>query len=325
MLSRGVRLDLGNLLTIQADFDPVEAERRFYCRREQEKQSRISEAISLLIALNTTIEQSVSKYQGDLYPVQTTVPENLIPEQPQAHRLITQEGSKPKIHNTNTTVDLPSEDPSDLGSLLRTHGVWHVHPDVAHFWPTTVWRSLLTERSIIAELRRHRCEPEQAAEMASTILDQGTNCRAVVFTILVLIGLAKEIGHILNCGHGIADNQLPLTRLSDKDGKPLLSDRFGASIDCCFKNWRSVALEKFLDFQRCLTVPIFSLGENNEIIHSDFDKDAVLPWCKEVDTTIPLPTSDGHGEYVIVRIHPSCHKFHQILRPVCDALHLLNS
>lgn len=282
----------------------------------------------MLIAFNTTIERSASKNQiagRYLYPVQPTFPENLIDEQPQAPRLITQESSEANGHDRFTSVYVPSDDLSDLGSRLRTHGVRHAQPGMANFWPTTVWESLLTERSIIIELRGHGYEAEKAAGMASMILDKGPNCRAVVFTILVLIGLTEEIGHILNCGHGIKDIQLPLTRLSDKDGKPLLSDRFGVSIDCCFKRWRSVALERFLDFQRCLTVPIFSLDENNEIIHSDFDKAAVLPWCKEVDATIPLPTSDGHGEYVIVRIHPSCHKFHQILRPVCDASYLPNS
>ncbi|KAF3765539.1 kinase-like protein [Cryphonectria parasitica EP155] len=203
-----------------------------------------------------------------------------------------------------------------LNQQLHQHKVKHAQEYIQPFWPTAIWKALLTQESIRDELLRSGVGKPVADNLSMQILLPGCKARVLIFTILVLLAKSASIEHVLVCKKGICDNQLPLV-LKIHQGKSVLM-REMEPITCCFENWDTYILEAFCDHYRRLTVPVFGLREgSNEINHQKFDPGVILPWCEVDENVTPVPAmSGGYGTVTKVRIHPLCHQFHDVLESI---------
>lgn len=215
-----------------------------------------------------------------------------------------------------------NEQPQALDQQLWQNAVQHANKGMPSFWPPSVWKSIVTKQAIANEILEynpdyHREEAENIAQRVWQ--DQSGKC-VQIFTILVLLDKVELlVEHILGCRRGVRDHDLPLVLNNQhhrgRGGKLCRRD---SEMVCCFSRWKNATLEQFENFQRRITVPVFRLNRrNNDLIHLELDARDILPWCEEAEVPPISAMSGGEGTVIRVKIHPSCHEFHDILKAVC--------
>lgn len=229
--------------------------------------------------------------------------------------------SKPSDVVSHTTTE-------SLEDRLWEVAVAHAQGPTKKFWPPPLWKSLVTQDSIVDELVEldDNISREKALAFGKKILDSGSNRRVLVFTVLLFLRKLDCLDHMLHhCKHGgLRDNDLPLALKTTNGGKQGLFHRqsghhkSGRVADCCLRKWSMVQLEAFNDFQRRLMPPVFGLKEiDNTIVELQLDDEAILPWCEVQDNLVPVVAmSGGFGTVSRVKIHPMCHRFDKTLEAV---------
>lgn len=238
-------------------------------------------------------------------------------------------GESTKQHSWGTAYDnfsspgySENEQPQALDQQLWQNAVQHANKGMPSFWPPSVWKSIVTKQAIANEILEynpdyHREEAENIAQRVWQ--DQSGKC-VQIFTILVLLDKVELlVEHILGCRRGVRDHDLPLVLNNQhhrgRGGKLCRRD---SEMVCCFSRWKNATLEQFENFQRRITVPVFRLNRrNNDLIHLELDARDILPWCEEAEVPPISAMSGGEGTVIRVKIHPSCHEFHDILKAVC--------
>lgn len=226
--------------------------------------------------------------------------------------------------STTGSRGLPVYDPNvPLDVQLFNIVVYHAKAGVKSFWPSPLWRALVTRDSIRAELSKsnHSIDTEEASRLAKYITDHQSGTHIIVFTILCLLGKLSTLEHILqHCQHnGIWDHDLPLRlKKNDRGELGLFGPQDRQVSHCCLNYWTIMHMEAFNDLQRRLTPPIFDYqGDDNTIPHLVLDAETILPWCEIQENHIPVSAmSGGYGSVSRVKIHPMCHGFSKTLRAV---------
>lgn len=215
-----------------------------------------------------------------------------------------------------------AEESHSLEQQLWLKAVPHANRGFPSFWPPSVWRSIITKQAIANEILR--CFPDygrgEAQNIAENVWQDKSGKCVQIFTILVLLDRVELlVEHILGCQQGVRDHDLPLVLNNQhRRGRSSKLCRRDSETVCCFSRWRTATLEQFEGFQRRFKVPVFGLDRrNNTLIHLDLDGKDILPWCEEAEVPPVSAMSGGAGTVIRVKIHPSCHEFHDTLRAVC--------
>lgn len=217
-----------------------------------------------------------------------------------------------------------SEESHSLEDRLWEKSVPHANSGNPSFWPPSVWKSIVTKQTIANEILEYFPGYDRgvAQNIAERVWQDKSGKCVQIFTILVLLDKVKLlVEHILECRQGVRDHDLPLVFSNQHHrGRNSKLCRRGSETVCCFSHWKNAILEQFDGFQRRLMVPVFRLDRrNNALIHLDLDAKDILPWCEEAEVPPISAMSGGEGTVIRVKIHPSCHEFHNTLRAVCPA------
>lgn len=216
-----------------------------------------------------------------------------------------------------------TEESPSLEQQLWRKTVQHANSSTPSFWPTSVWKRIVTKQAIANEILESlpRYDRKEAEKIADRVWQDKSGKCVQIFTILVLIDKVEWlVEHILGCRQGVRDHDLPLIlKNRQQRGQSSKLCRRNSETVCCFSRWRTASLEQFERFQRGFTVPVFRLDRRNHnaLIHLDLDAKDILPWCDEAEVPPVNAMSGGSGTVIRVKIHHRCHEFHDTLRAVC--------
>lgn len=210
-----------------------------------------------------------------------------------------------------------------LEDQLRNYRVQHPEGNDKHFWPAAILKSLVTPTSIKRALM-DQCgfSRERASHYSERIFHDREGSLVQIFTIFLLIDELNDQTwtHVMECRSQdrLRDYSLPLILVQHGNAKHMVR-RDGISASCCFTRWKFHALESVVNYQHRLAIPMFRLSEpNNTIVHQSFDNHTILPWCEceERGVSVVNAMSGGYGSVMRVKIHPLCHRFHDVLKSV---------
>lgn len=213
-----------------------------------------------------------------------------------------------------------------LGNLLRRCGIEHADCELGNiklFWPVTLLQRILTPERIVEELDA----PTQTGlpfdfditpvALANQILDG----RIKIFAVLLLLDQVQCIERALK--EGLLDTHLPFEPRGDYiqlfrtcGSEPLQLVR-------CFSghDWKPAERDNFCNYQQAVDPRILELeGDGRTPKHEEFHSKAVLPFMKTDAAKQGLRKKEreygGFGVVSVVKVHPACHRFHDLLQSV---------
>lgn len=199
-----------------------------------------------------------------------------------------------------------SGDGNFLRDQLRDARVESPHRPHCFIVPISAQELLITatniERDILA--RDHNISPAEAKHVA----EKACLVARKLFAILAYMKKGLEICSLLN--DGVSDYDLPLTRKCDDKGEFTLERDSGEPIET-FKKWSKSNIEKFDRIQWWMIAPVFEVKE-----HYELDDSIILPFTPfKTNAEIEWKKEGGYSEVYAVRVHPSHHKFGELLEP----------
>jgi hypothetical protein len=213
-----------------------------------------------------------------------------------------------------------------LEILLRRCGIEHADSNEGHiklFWPTPLLERILTQDRIVEELDAPTQDDfplefdTNTSDLASQILDG----RIKIFAVLVLLGQVQCIERAL--AEGLEDSHLPLQSYGER--AQLYRDDQPYQPVKCFsgRDWKTHDREIFLKYQHAVDPRILEMESDGRTPkHKEFYVDAVLPFMNEMRGVQKKEREyGGFGVVSVVKIHPACHKFHNLSDSVRTSHH----
>lgn len=220
------------------------------------------------------------------------------------------DGTQPGIYDNHHEHAIQTSASVSLEDLLRRKGIMHADGDGKLFWPMSALKKVMTESQILQELKRVKRVKGldgDLFQLAHTIA--AGYCK--VFALLTLVGKAKHIQKFIQ--NGVKDQHLPLHA---REAVHLNIFQRGPPYQrlACFDLLKTADREVFLQYQHQIN-PVY-LGFNQEhgnVLHVDLPSKAILPF-----TTAKAIREGGYSTVKEVTVHPDCHGFNDVLKPVCD-------
>jgi hypothetical protein len=211
-----------------------------------------------------------------------------------------------------------------LGTLLRRCGIEHAdctQGNIKLFWPTPLLKQILTKARIIEELDA----PTQNGCLLSfhrssfELTNQILAGRIKIFAVLLLLDQVQCIERALT--EGLEDSNLPFEPRGDNSELFRASGSHSLQLVKCFSgpDWKIHERDSFSNYQQAVDPRILKLeGDGRTPKHEEFHSKAVLPFMHEIRQGVPKMEREygGFGVVSVVKIHPQCHKFHNLLDSV---------
>lgn len=230
--------------------------------------------------------------------------------------------------------DIPSEDSpiktrrkgvdyKDLDDLLRDVGIKHMDEIYTEsFWSPKILGAVLTRERILEELLGlgNRLEERAPDQLADEILF----AFRIVFAILCLLGKGECIVDFIDDGVGDASLPYLVLCVTEREHRHVLARSSSPNIPLrCLQSWRPQDRKSFTQMQHRVTPAFLDLATDQTsgqkvVQHKQFESTVVLPFmeCKQKE-------HGGYGIVSRVKIHPDCHGFCDILKPVSFPSHIM--
>ncbi|UPX10466.1 uncharacterized protein EKO05_0001124 [Ascochyta rabiei] len=207
------------------------------------------------------------------------------------------------------------EDYEDLDDLLRRVAI--KHEDQGHiesFWSSQLLAAVMTRERILEELIRLKDGFGERA-IGSLADEISTGCRKI-FAILSLLGRGKCVVGFMH--DNIKDTDLPLVPcIKGPDRRHVLARKTVPAVPLrCLQDWPTNDRKSFKEMQYRTSPEFLDLatGPNTsrrEIQHKEFKPTAIIPLMESQQRE-----HGGYGIVSRVKIHPHCHGFCDILKPI---------
>ncbi|KAK7423422.1 hypothetical protein QQZ08_009100 [Neonectria magnoliae] len=227
----------------------------------------------------------------------------------------------PHTSSTDSLPDIANDNSSKLDELLRKY---RIDGEKERFWTTELLRRILTEERVLAELRG--CLSSSASNLqrfADLICADPRNTESQtylkVFSILLLVGKPGEIGKFVDAQ--LCDDKLPVVVLDAVEASLCLGTAPKEPLRT-FAPWKISERELFESTQWQVLVPVFERNADKTFKDYDLPPQTILPWCKRSKQHQISASQSGRvgqgafAEVSLVRIHPTAHAFHNILREI---------
>jgi hypothetical protein len=213
------------------------------------------------------------------------------------------------------------KDFTTLGRFIRKCMQRQAGAESAHdagFLPLELLRHILCEEVVTLALEREGRGFEPSTTTNIVFNANFEDHKKKYLVILALLSLSDKIYEIakLQEDDGICDQDLPLELHSGDDGSFELRRKGSQQRIHYFDSWTDNERKFFGDTQWRLLVPIFSLNPDRTVQHQDLEPMDILPWQKEETVKPHVAISGGYGRVAKVKIHPLCHRYHEILKAV---------
>jgi hypothetical protein len=230
----------------------------------------------------------------------------------------------PLVVRSETLPTIDPNDPTEPRKLLRTFSIAKTEHNEFGFWSLALLRCVLSRERIMHKLRQYgndvcthidSIRPEE-----DSIQHSGAKTYLRVFALLLLLERESEIGNFIR--DRVCDESLPLRYCQGADDLEFSHNTHPLEPLTCFGNWRTSEKEWFASHQWRVIVPYFKLDHEGRAENYKFDDKTILPWLpwNEGDSaTTSSQPSKGEGGYADVfkiRIDPSSHGFHEVLKSV---------
>jgi hypothetical protein len=211
-----------------------------------------------------------------------------------------------------------------LETLLRRCAIRHADRAIERFWPTPLLHRILTKDRIIEELQSHfyadlHLEVKRRLDL---LADRIIKYHIKIFAALVMVHKAECIHAIID--QELKDIHLPLEARGAKCELFQVSRKGRSRRLSCFQDWKIHEREAFLNLQHAVDPRILQRAQDRSRDrcapkHEDFHEKAVLPFVQDNDVRADRHEEKmrrGYGFVTVVKIHPDCHEFQDILDSV---------
>jgi serine/threonine protein kinase len=217
-----------------------------------------------------------------------------------------------------------------LGILLRRCGIEHSDCTEGNdklFWPTPLLERILTRERIVEELDAptQTGAPFHFNLASSAIAKQILDGRIKIFAVLLLLDQVQCIERAL--AEGLMDSHLPFEPHGDYRQLYRASGSQTQLVQCFSGlDWKPAERDHFSIYQQMVDPRILEMDGDGRPKHEEFHPKAVLPFMQEVRQGMRKKKRDygAFGVVSVVKIHPECHRFHDLLKSV-STIHLLNT